>query len=376
MLNNLGNADFTAHKYFEAEPLFSRAISLLASETKPSEDLAAAYHNLAAVYRAQARYSDSASLYQSALDLREVLAGPSDSTAPDITAFPLLNELGLVYLEQPDFVRAELAFTRALSIMTTHKAGQTSAAADAINNLAMAKRQQGRYAEAEDLYRQALAIYQNNALPAREVAAMNNLGRVLAEQHTYKEAEHLYRDAVALAERELGPSHPDTALGYSNLGKLLSARQKYADAEPLLKRAEQIDRKNFSEENPRIGYDLYNEAVAASGRKRYGDAETLYQESEAILRKALPANHPEIGKVMARRAEVYRLQGRLDESEGLFQKSLNVLERAWGPENPQLVSILQEYEALLRLRQEYAEAESVQVRTTRIRVGEALRNQN
>ncbi len=51
----------------------------------------------------------------------------------------------------------------------------------------------------------------------------------------------------------------------------------------------------------------------------------------------------------------------------------NILEQAWGPDNPQLLAVLQSYEALLRARQEYAEAESVQVRSTKIRVVEALR---
>ena len=92
--------------------------------------------------------------------------------------------------------------------------------------------------------------------------------------------------------------------------------------------------------------------------------------------KALPANHPELGKVIARLANLYRLQGRLDESETRFRRAISILEQAWGPENPQLLNILQSYEALLRTRQEYAEAESVEVRTTRIRVAEALRNSN
>ncbi len=73
-------------------------------------------------------------------------------------------------------------------------------------------------------------------------------------------------------------------------------------------------------------------------------------------------------------ANVYRLQGRLDESEQLYRQALNILAVAWGPENPQLLATLQSYEAVLRARQEYAEAESVEVRTTKIRVVQALRN--
>ena len=121
---------------------------------------------------------------------------------------------------------------------------------------------------------------------------------------------------------------------------------------------------------------IYNQATAAVGRKHYAEAETLYQKSDAIFEKALPPNHPDTGRVIACLANIYRLEGRWDESEPLYRRALNILERAWGPDNPQLLDVLQAYESVLRARQEYADAESVQVRSTKIRVVQALRNSN
>ncbi len=66
----------------------------------------------------------------------------------------------------------------------------------------------------------------------------------------------------------------------------------------------------------------------------------------------------------------------MEESEPLYRRALTILQQAWGPENPQLVAVLESYEAVLRARREYAEAESVEVRTTRIRVMQALRDSN
>ena len=101
-MNNLGSSYFSAQKYREAELLFTRAISLWATETAPSDDLAKAYHNLGAVYRAEGRYADAARFYLRALDLRESLAGPDD-----IKLLPILNEMGVVYLEMADYIQAE-----------------------------------------------------------------------------------------------------------------------------------------------------------------------------------------------------------------------------------------------------------------------------
>jgi tetratricopeptide (TPR) repeat protein len=411
--NNLGSTYFSAGKYREAEPLFTRAISLWATDAAPSNDLAKAFHNLGAVYRAEGRNVDAVRFYLRALTMRESITGPGD-----VSLLPVLNGLGLVYLDMADFVEADNTLQRAMAIVQAHQAETTEnaadtftafgvlletegknadaivwlgkaldirqtlgdtnsfAAADAANGLALAYRQEGDLPRAESLYRRALVAYRQAAQPRNLVAVLNNLGRVLTEQSQYKEAEQFYHEAIDVAEQRLGPEHPDVAIGVSGLGKLMLARRKFSDAEPLLQRAEQMDRKNFAPDHPRIGFDLCNEGIAAVGRKHYADAEGLFKKSQEILNKTLPANHPEIGKLAAHLANVYRLRGRLDESEQLYRQALNILAVAWGPENPQLLATLQSYEALLRARQEYAEAESVEVRTTKIRVVQALRNSN
>jgi tetratricopeptide (TPR) repeat protein len=404
MTNNLGSTYFAAGKYREAEAMFTRAIALWATQPAPSDDLAKAFHNLAAVYRAEGRYPDAARFYLRALDLRESLR--------------ILNELGLVYLDMADYVQAEKTLQRALATVQANQAeatengadtftawgvlleteGKNAAAiewlckalairekldgpdsvpaADAASDLALAYRQEGDLAQAESLYRRALEAYRQASDPNSLAVVLNNLGRVVAEQSRYKEASELYHESIRVAEQGLGPDHPDVAVALSSLGKLMIAQRKFSDAEPLLERAERIDRESFAPDHPRIGYDLSNEAVVAVGRKHYAVAEALYGKSQAILEKALPPNHPEIGKVVARLAHVYCLEGRLDESEELYRRALNILTQAWGPENPQLYAFLQSYEAVLRARHEYAEAESVQVRSTKIRVVEALRNEN
>jgi tetratricopeptide (TPR) repeat protein len=411
--NNLASTYFLAGKYREAELLFTRAISLWATDAAGSDDLAKAFHNLGAVYRAEGRNADAARFYLRALALRESLTGPGD-----VSLLPVLDGLGLVYLDMANYVGAAKTLQRALAIVQAHQAETTEnaadtftawgvllenegknadamvwlgkalairenlgdtnslAAADAANSLALAYRQEGDLPRAESLYRRALAAYRHASQPRNLVAVLNNLGRVLTEQSQYKEAEQFYHEAIEVAEQRLGPEHPDVAIGVSGLGKLMLARRKFSDAEPLLQRAEQIDRKNFAPDHPRIGYDLCNQGMAAVGRKHYADAEALFKKSKEILDKTLPPNHPELGKLAAHIANIYRLQGRLDESEQLYRQALSILTEAWGPENPQLLATLQSYEAVLRARQEYAEAESVEVRSTKIRVVQALRNSN
>src|ERR1700730_12289224 len=112
LTNNLGSEYFSAGKYRGAELLFTRAISLWATAGPLSDDLAKAFHNLGAVYRAERRNTDAARSCLQALDLREALHGPMD-----LSLLPILNELGMAYLEMADYVQAEKTLRSAISIV-------------------------------------------------------------------------------------------------------------------------------------------------------------------------------------------------------------------------------------------------------------------
>ena len=107
-----------------------------------------------------------------------------------------------------DYVEAEKTLQRAIAIVREHQAEETVDGGDAMNNLGLTDRQLGRLADAEQLYRQALAVCVRIGDPEREVVVLNNLGRALVEQTRYKEAEQLYREAIGLAQRKLRPTHP------------------------------------------------------------------------------------------------------------------------------------------------------------------------
>eukprot|EP00957_Ditylum_brightwellii_P118419 9031994-Ditylum_brightwellii.AAC.1 len=64
-----------------------------------------------------------------------------------------------------------------------------------MNNLALAVQYQGRYAEAEELFRQCLEATKSALGEAHPhtLATMNNLATVLQEQGRYAEADELQR---------------------------------------------------------------------------------------------------------------------------------------------------------------------------------------
>jgi len=120
--------------------------------------------------------------------------------------------------------------------------------------------QEGKAAEAEQAFRQALAL--DPDLPEAHV----NLGWLMEARQRLQEAETHYRRAL-----ELDPLRPQTRL---NLGTLLLGRKQLAEAELHFRYAAALD--------PRSPAPLANLAVALSHMGREDEAERCYR---AVLEK-------------------------------------------------------------------------------------------
>jgi tetratricopeptide (TPR) repeat protein len=83
-----------------------------------------------------------------------------------------------------------------------------------------------------------------------EAAILNEQARQYFDQGRYDEAEPLYKRVLATMEKALGPDHPDTASGLNNLAAIYEAQGKYAEAEPLYKRAIAIREKALGYNTP------------------------------------------------------------------------------------------------------------------------------
>ena len=86
-------------------------------------------------------------------------------------------------------------------------------------NLVCALWNQGRYAEAEQEYRQLVdrrAARLRTGRPSNSTA-MGNLAIVVKSQGRFAEAETLNREVLAADQRVMGPEHPATAYTMENL---------------------------------------------------------------------------------------------------------------------------------------------------------------
>lgn len=115
-----------------------------------------------------------------------------------------------------------------------------------LNNRAVSFRSQGRYAEAEPLFRQALDIMERaKGAEHLDVAIiLNNLGELYYVQGRYAEAEPFYQRAMAIKEKMLGPDDLGLATTLDNYAALLARTNREDQATTLAARAKLIRAKH------------------------------------------------------------------------------------------------------------------------------------
>ncbi len=296
----------------------------------------------------------AAALWEKVLAWRQKALGPDH---PD-TATSLTN-LGLLYVRERAFARAEPLLARALAIRTRILGPDDPLTALSLNNLAWLLFNQGRYAKAEPLYRRALAIAEKALGPEHPGLALGltNLGLLYNAQGAYAKADAVYRRALAIREKALGPDHPDTATSLNNLAALYINQGRYAEAEPLLRRTLAIKQKALGDDHPDTATSLNNLAALQENQGAFARAEPLYQQALAINEKALGPEHPATATSLNNLGLLYRSQGAYARAEPLLRRALAIREKALGAGHADTAASLNNLAMLYSDQGAYARAE-------------------
>ncbi|MBT6561325.1 MAG: tetratricopeptide repeat protein, partial [Candidatus Scalindua sp.] len=83
-----------------------------------------------------------------------------------------------------------------------------------------------------------------------DATTLNNLALLYSTQGKYEEAEPLYKRSLEIKEKSFGPDHPDVATTLNNLADLYRQQGKYEEAEPLYLRDLEITEKSLGPDHP------------------------------------------------------------------------------------------------------------------------------
>ena len=143
-----------------------------------------------------------------------------------------------------------------------------------MDRLASELHDQGKYDEAEPLYRETLEVRREtrgNRHPST-LLSIGNLGRLMYAKGDLAATEPLYREALEVQRETRGNWHPSTLDSIHNLGALLVEKGKYEEAEPLCSEVLQAWRETLGNWHPNtlIAYRLYWLLPFKLAEKLYG----------------------------------------------------------------------------------------------------------
>jgi tetratricopeptide (TPR) repeat protein len=225
--------------YREALPILEAALS--SAEKDGDSNLAVVLNNLGVVYWRLGRLRDAQHAYERAIAVRTALG--ETHTRAYAQAF---NNLGVAYTDLKEYSKAIEALTHAVELHRELSADDAPLAR-AWGNLGLAYQGEHRTAEAEALFRKALAAETGN-----HAGTLNNLGVLLYDSGRLEEAEPVLRAAVSDWERELGRDHPQVAIAAANLGALYTEMRRYPEAEECYQRALRIAASALPSDHPQL----------------------------------------------------------------------------------------------------------------------------
>jgi len=282
---------------------------------------------------AQEKYADAENALSLALGEAEKF-GPLDDRLATT-----LNNLGQVYDQEGKYEQAEPLYKRCLRISEKIKGPNHPDVAISLKNLGQLYWEQGKYEESEALINRAMQIDEKALGPNdRQVANLaNSLATLYASQGRYAESERLYKRALQIWGQS---NNPDLASVVNNLAQLYYKQGKYDQAEPLYKRALQIFEKTSGFNSSGVATALHNLAQLYRKQGKSDWAESMYKRSLQIEERTFGPEHPDVAPTLDSLAELYREQGKFAEAEPLYKRALQIREKHLGPNHPDLATSL------------------------------------
>ena len=122
--------------------------------------------------------------------------------------------------------------------------------------------------------------------------------RCFQAQGKYEEAEELYRQALKIDEKTIGKDHPEYAIQLNNLAGVVKARGRYEEAEELYRQALKISEKTIGKDHPDYAMRLNNLASVIKDQGRYEEAEKRFRQALELSNRILGSDHPQTKTIM------------------------------------------------------------------------------
>jgi hypothetical protein len=271
--------------------------------------------------------------------LREILDKTAERVGKELKNQPELEAdlratLGHVYGDLGDYTNAAAMHQRALDIRKQLHGDEHPDVANSLSDLAAVLRGEGRLEEAEITCRNALAMRRRLLSSGhRDIAHSLNIlavvlftqgdyaalrGEALTAQAKYAEAETLLPEALAIHRKALGNVSLEVVQSLVQLSLVLKCRGKFPEAELRAHEGLEICGRLYGDGHPLIGHLSDALGMALEGQAKLAEAEAAYREGLAVRQKCLSDQHPDLRYSFIHLGHLFLAQGRLQEAEAMF----------------------------------------------------------
>ena len=146
-------------------------------------------------------------------------------------------------------------------------------------------------------------------------AALNNLASVYISEGRYAEAESVYKQAISTSEKEYGPDFAQLSPFLNNLGQLYHSLGRFSEAEQCYLRAINIVEKEYGTDDQNLGYFVTNLGVLYDDMGKYLDALKLFQRALNIKERALGLSDLSVATTLEHYASSLRKIGENDKAK-------------------------------------------------------------
>jgi Tfp pilus assembly protein PilF len=205
-----------------------------------------------------------------------------------------LNELGMIGKYRGTFADAEQAYRRALAIYQQHDETASTSVASLMHNLAGLAHAKGDPAAAEPLARSGITIREALAVPDPRALAEDEaaLAAILIDLGRLTEADAMLRHVLRGYERVYGPVHYEIAATLHNLGSLQHRNGDWAQAADTLRKARDMKIAVLGAEHPDLAITLHNLGCCAIKLGDTNRARENFTAAIEVLRATVDPSHP------------------------------------------------------------------------------------
>jgi len=218
--------------------------------------------------------------------------------------------------------------------------GQREKAFD-LNERGVQASARGEYVEAERLYNQALAVWQElgPSYDAHAGTTLYNLGEALVGQGRWRDSTPFFEDGLARDRRLLGIGHNQSLATLNVLGNVYMVVGDTEKAEAVFQEALPVER-NVCPKGMEMARTLGGLAALRVREQKLDEALTFAEEALQIAVQDLGDDNADTGTLYANVAAVHRRAGRPERAVPLFRKAHAIYERTVAPDNPMFATLV------------------------------------